>query len=343
MRKHWKPLLLILTLAVGLTVFLAGPNVMNSISRRRFSHLLQEYKTNPTAQLCEKLAKSLDTQKVETELGNEILKELTTPLLKTRSAYSIDKPVNFSLTKRFPFHFSHMKVTREYGVETEDSDKNHSGSSSGGNSFNSQPRFFRHRPQPDKPGNYKLQVSYRYELIPDGPSAINGIPTRRKKSDEVIYQCEFIIPVQLKVVSNEQAESVAPVSSPDLDAKMKSAFATQSQNWQYSYGTPSGRRKAAAAAHIAYKDCPADAAFQMSFRFENGDVKTNPNSIRVREGTSGQIDIDLSGLAIEQTGTHSGTLILSPDFQCAYIDPAIKSIWSGNLEFPISVTIQNGQ
>ena len=341
MRKLWIPLLLML--AVVLTVFLAGPNVMDSISRRRFSHLLQEYKTSPTRQLCEKLAKSLDTQKVEKGLGNEILKELMTPLLKTRSAYSIDKPVNFSVTRRFPLRFSHMKVLREYGVETEDGHELYSGSGSGGNSFNCQPRFFRHHPPPDKPGDYKGQVRYRYELIPDGPSAINGIPTRQKKPDEVVYQCEFVIPVQLKIVPNEHAESVNPLTSPNLDTKMKAAFTTQLNNQTSSYGTPSGRRKSTLATQIVYKNCPADAAFQMSFRFKNGEVKTSPASIRIRQGTSGQIDIDFPGLAIEQTGTHPGTLVLSPDFQCAYIDPDIKSIWAGNLEFPMSVTIHNNQ
>ncbi len=79
MRKIWIPLLSLS--ALWLAVFLAGPKVMDSLSRRHISHLFEEYKTNPTKELCEDLTKLLDAQKVETELGNEILKELVTPIL----------------------------------------------------------------------------------------------------------------------------------------------------------------------------------------------------------------------------------------------------------------------
>ena len=337
MRKLFLPLLMML--AFGLAVFY----IMYLASDRRTSRLLEEYKTNPTKELCEELAGYLDSEKVEKELGNEILKELMTPLLKRRSAYSVDKPVNFSLTRRFAIRFSHLSVSKEYGVETEDGENLYGGSGSGGNSFGSQPRFYRPSPRPDKPGDYKLQVRYRYGLTQAPPPVVNGVRSRQKPFDEVVYQCEFIIPVELKVVSKEQAESVDPVSSPNLDAKMKAAFSTQLCKQGYSYGTPSGRREGTVGSQIVYNNCPADAAFQMSFRFENGEVKTSPASIRFRQGTSGQIHVDLAELAIEQMGTHRGTLVLLPDFECAYIDPDIQSIWAGNLEFPMSVTVTQEQ
>ena len=35
----------------------------------------------------------------------------------------------------------------------------------------------------------------------------------------------------------------------------------------------------------------------------------------------------------------TGTLVLRPDPDYAYEDPAIKSIWNGTLEFPISSSV----
>jgi len=320
-------------LALWFAVFVAGRNVMESMSRRRSSHLLKEYRASPTKELCEKLAKLLDTQKVETELGNEILKELVTPILKTRSAYSIGKPVNFSVTRRFDLRFRRMKMLIEEYVEFDDDF--YGGTGSGGN----QSQILHYHPLPDKPGDYKAQIRYRYELMPGPQTTVGSNRRGQTKFDEAVYQCEFIIPVELKVVPKEQAEFVELVTGPDLDAKMKAAFATQPCNETGGYSTPSGRRSSTVEAHIVYKDCPADAAFQISFRFENGEVKTSPSSRRFRKGSSGQIDSYLTELAIEQTGTHRGMLVLTPDSECAYIDPDIQSIWAGNLEFPMSITV----
>jgi hypothetical protein len=338
MRKIWIPLLALS--ALWLAVFLAGPKVMDSMSRRHISNLLKEYKANPTKELCAKLTKLLDTEKVETELGNEILKELVTPIVKTRPAYSIDKPVKFSVTRRFTLRFRRMKTsTEEYVIEPETENVYYGNSGSGGNGFENKPRFLHFYPPSDKPGDYKVQLRYRYELIPNPPTTAGGNRPPPTKSDEPVYQCEFKIPVQLKVVPQDQIESALLVSTPKLDAKMKAAFTTQSIDGMSTYSTPSGKRRITGWTQIVYKDCPADAAFQMSFRFENGEVKVIPPSRRFRQGTSGQIYVEFAELAIEQTGTHRGTLVLTPDSECAYIDPDIQSIWAGNLEFPMSVTV----
>lgn len=334
-RKLWMLLLSLLVLLFA--VLAVGPKVMDSVSGRHISHLLEEYRTKPTKELCEKLTRLLDGQKVETELGNEILKELATPLLRTRSAYNVDKPVHFSMTRRFALRFPHMKVSNEEYVETEDDF--YGGRGSGGNGINNQPQFLHYHPAPDKPGDYKAQVRYRHELTPDPQTTVGRNRRRATKSDEPVYQCEFIIPVELKVVPKEQAESVELVSTPNLDAKMKRAFTTQPFNETASYGAPSGRRRSTGGTYIVFEDCPADAAFQMSFRFENGEVKVMPTSKRFRQGTSGKIHVSLLELAIERTGTHRGTLVLTPDSECAYIDPDIQSIWAGSLEFPMSVTV----
>lgn len=331
MRKLW--MLLLSLLVLWFAVFVVGRNVVDSVSDRHISHLFEEYKTSPTKELCERLTKLLDMQKVETELGNEILKELATPLLKTRSAYSVDKPVNFSVTRRFDLRFRRMNMLVEQYVEFEDDF--YGGTGSGGN----QSQILHYHPLPDTPGDYKAQVRYRYGLIPYPPKSAGSNRREQTKFDEAVYQCEFIIPVELKVVLKEQAEFVELVSTPDLDAKMKAAFTTQPCNETGGYGTPSGRRSSTVGSQIVYKDCPADAAFQISFRFENGEVKTSPSSRRFRKGTSGRIDCYLTELAIEQTGTHRGTLVLTPDSEYAYIDPDIKSIWAGSLEFPMSITV----
>jgi hypothetical protein len=42
---------------------------------------------------------------------------------------------------------------------------------------------------------------------------------------------------------------------------------------------------------------------------------------------------------LEEPGEYSGTIVLRPDLEAAYKDPGIKSIWKGELRFPISFTI----
>jgi hypothetical protein len=42
---------------------------------------------------------------------------------------------------------------------------------------------------------------------------------------------------------------------------------------------------------------------------------------------------------VTEPGEYSGTLVLRPDPNYAYEDPAIKSLWNGTLEFPISFVV----
>ncbi len=44
----------------------------------------------------------------------------------------------------------------------------------------------------------------------------------------------------------------------------------------------------------------------------------------------------MRNFGIEEPGDYSATLILRPDPKYAYEDPAIKTLWNGTLEFPIS-------
>jgi hypothetical protein len=49
--------------------------------------------------------------------------------------------------------------------------------------------------------------------------------------------------------------------------------------------------------------------------------------------------VDAGCFGLQEPGDYAGTLVLSPDPNYAYEDPAIKAIWNGTLEFPISFSV----
>ena len=58
----------------------------------------------------------------------------------------------------------------------------------------------------------------------------------------------------------------------------------------------------------------------------------------MRAGSSGNFQVNPSNFPMETPGRQTGTLILVPDPNLAYTDPAIKAIWNGTLEFPTQST-----
>jgi len=350
-KKRWK-----LGLAV-LIVVLAGALihvvVVPGVRRWRAARLLRSYRAQPTQRLAQSLAWLLDQQAVPPEMGEEILLELLRPRVKTRASYRLGHRVHFSLARAFPLRFSLMDVDTNEEVEAQEGSRG--SSSGGGNSLDAQPRFLRLEPAPKEPGTYDVKVHYRYKLTPfrsqsrwlwptSAPfptSLLPGSSTRRwrEKTDKPVYWCAFTVPVQVRVVPEQDAETVALVSSPALDAAMRAAFRAVPSTYGYGYGTPSGRRRSRGGIHIVHSNVPADAAFEMAFRDASGKEKVLQHGIRVRKGTSGHIQVEHPSIGIEEPGVHKGTVVLRPDREGAYVDPEIGSIWNRALEFPMSLTV----
>ena len=89
---------------------------------------------------------------------------------------------------------------------------------------------------------------------------------------------------------------------------------------------------------------PVAAAFELSLRLPDGRELPwgdgrQPQHIRLRSGDYGQFVVDVGCFGLTEPGDYAGTLVLRPDPDYAYEDPAIKAIWNGTLEFPISFSV----
>ena len=93
-------------------------------------------------------------------------------------------------------------------------------------------------------------------------------------------------------------------------------------------------------------------AFQAVLRLPDGREILSPyrfgEPLRARAGAAGEFSISIVDFVAREAagvrmpwvpGAYTGTLILRPDPDLAYDDPAIDAIWNGTLEFPIRFTV----
>jgi hypothetical protein len=94
---------------------------------------------------------------------------------------------------------------------------------------------------------------------------------------------------------------------------------------------------------VWHRDLPASIGFTAILHLSDG--REIPDGVWVsdrlyaRAGGSGQFVVSPSILALREPGSYTGSIMLRPDPNAAYEDPAIKTIWNGTLAFPISFTI----
>ncbi len=142
---------------------------------------------------------------------------------------------------------------------------------------------------------------------------------------------------------DDAAERVELISSPEIDQGMHAAFSARHIWTIGEFSTPAGRRWMRGSAEILYKNIPLAAAFRVTLRLPDGrETPVHgiwPPGFSARTGSSGNFMVDPSNFVVEAPGRYRATLVLVPDPDLAYRDPAIKAIWSGTLEFPISFTI----
>lgn len=134
------------------------------------------------------------------------------------------------------------------------------------------------------------------------------------------------------------------MADPQTDDRMRAAIATETSERHGVYGTAAGRRGHRGSMSVTFKTLPAAAAFELSLRLADGrelptGSKRQPQHFRLRAGDFGGFVVDVGSFGLTESGEYVGTLVLKPDPDYAYEDPAIKSIWNGTLEVPISFAV----
>jgi hypothetical protein len=360
-KRKWMWFLIILAI-VALSVWLLHYFLSPRLHNRYVESAVTRFQSQPSQAHADVLVSLVDNQHVTPEQGKRILELLFRPKITKRKAYPLGETPWISVEPRFNVSFRHMMVPYERYVWVDGENQYGSSSPTGGSSFNTRPQFYVLHPEPAEPGTYRMEIRYKYSLIAHsrtstawGWNPFRGRFPRNllpRKGMRIIsstppvdpnYVCEFTVPVEVAVVENEKAENVTLISDPELDRSMQAAFTTKIGRMSGTYSTSAGKREYSGGIQIYYNNIPAAAAFQHVFQFPDGrEVVEKPHReepIRLRAKSSGMFFASPRVFLLEQPGQYSGTLILRPSIEAAYRDPAIKSIWNGELKFPISFTV----
>jgi hypothetical protein len=356
-RKRVRPILLwLLAATIGVAVVwrVLVPALRSWQVERAISRFEASLSQSGTTELTQLLAHGIPSR----QQGERILKALLSPKVVTRPAYPPGVRAVFSVERPFLVCFADATVSvREWlWVDGKES----SGARLGGvNTFDTTPHFYSLRPEPQGPGSYRAEVRCEYALTLmtqentwswhplQGRLPWTLLPQRAVKlstpESPPNYACRLRVPVELKVATRDAAEKIALLTNTELDAKMRSAFTAGPVNMFGTYITPGGNRSYAGAIEIAYRVLPSAVAFNSALRLATGDEITAQDKYtgrhRARANESGRFQISAPDFLLEKTGEHQGTVILTPDPNYAYGDPAIKAIWNGTLEFPIRFTV----
>ncbi|MBN2133643.1 MAG: hypothetical protein JW741_29345 [Sedimentisphaerales bacterium] len=158
------------------------------------------------------------------------------------------------------------------------------------------------------------------------------------------HKCRITLPIRIIVVEREKAEQIQPVSNPQLDEAMRRSFACRRRQGDVldvgPDGMPSGRGETI---WLEWTNLPVAVAFEPILRLSDGrEIYSRPSRlhrIRARSGRSGVWATSATDFAVTAPGDYQGTYVLTPDPNFAYDDPAIKEIWNGTLEFPMSFSL----
>lgn len=161
------------------------------------------------------------------------------------------------------------------------------------------------------------------------------------------HECDFTMPSEVVVVGDDAAEKVELTSSAQLDQAMRAAFSARHIGMETGFSTPAGERWVRGSTQVSYENLPLAAAFRTMLRLPDGQEIPQhglwPRESSARAGSSGDFEADPSGFTVETPGRYRATLVLVPDLDLAYKDPAIKAIWNGTLEFPVSFVIDSNE
>lgn len=337
--------------------------IVPRVQRRHIESAIGAFESQPSQANADILVELLDNQEATQEQAKRIISLLFTPKVTTRKAYPLGERPMISAERRFYLRFNHMMVPREHQVWVNNEDQ-YGGSSSGGNSFDTRPQFFVLHPESSIPGKYQVEIRYKYSFIAWSKNAWTWNPLRGRfpwsllprrtlveiPADQRVkpqYETELAVPVEVVVVEKEKAEQVECVSNPELDEAMRAAFTYKKANMGGSYSTPAGEREYTGSIQVFYKDIPVAAVFKCAYEFPDGrevvEQSGTEEPTRLRAGTSGSFHVWVRRFVLDEPGRYSGTIILRPDLEEAYKDPAIKSIWNGELRFPISFAVEATQ
>ena len=303
----------------------------------------------------EKLIKRLRAGVITAPQGQRILKLLLRPQVTTRSAYRVGEPAWICAELPFRLRFPDGRIMLRCGLEGADTLVK-AANQRAYDELLTTPQFFVAHRAPPRPGVYdttirhKCTLTYRRWHLSLGARVRAWISRRivgrrRVRVSHVArgptYACTFGVPVEITVAAPDEAEPLALLSEATLDEAMRGAVTCGTSDRHGVYETPSGRRGYRQLTVVAVNEPPVATAFQLHLGLNDGPDVARPRAgapqrIRYRAHSSGAFVVDVGRFGLETPGQYTGVLRLTADPNYAYEDPAIKTIWNGTLEFPVS-------
>ncbi len=346
--------------ALALAVLLACSLIVLKVHDWRVERAMARFQAAPSAQHAARLTRLLTVRAVTPEQGARILTLLLWPKVVTRTAYPVGQSVGVSVERPFSLSVAGYRIEFQEQIWGGERLMNTGGQFT--STLYDLPEILNAWTQPAEPGVYHAELHTKCRIVNvaarkltlwerlsmDLRRWLGRPPTMRVTTSEgTMYECQFTVPFDVNVVEKDQAEQLELLADPPTDASMRGAIASETSERHGTYGTSAGRRGHRGSTSIAFKTLPTAAAFELSLRLADGrELPSGPNRqpqrIRVRAGGSGEYVVNVGSFGITEPGEYSGTLVLRPDPNYAYEDPAIKSIWNGTLEFPISFVVYVG-
>lgn len=294
----------------------------------RTSRAAERLATTPTRGDAEFLRYVLKHRLVDGARGGEALRALGRPNVRTRSGYAAGEPVwlalerpasidvgnhRFSLAQRL-----RLKANDHYKTIDEDErvidlpsreliEVNLAVNEAG------------QLVEPTVPGRYTLTLlgEWRVQHPAESPSrGYYGPP---------IYTANSSEPIGFEVVEPDQADQVALVSNPGLDAAVRASVRV---TWNKSGGVPAEQIV------IEVEDPPIDLCLRPRFLTDDGIEIAADRGIRVRAGETGRMWLNVYSFEprrIPAFGNYDGELILEPAEDQARRDPSIEEMWGGEI------------
>lgn len=327
----------------------------------RVERAIGRFEAEPSQASADVLAELIDEHVPTVNQGERILELLLEPRVTKRKAYPRGSVPVIALELPFAVPFQNVSIAMEEQFLCDGASARH-GQGSGGDLIRGQARFRALYPAPQKTGTYHVEIQQRYTFnlhhrehtwtwrpfggpFPRCLLPVRHATTMRFRSlEQWDYACSLALQVEIVVVEKSRAERIELESNPDLDEAMRAAISSTTTPFMRSwYSTALGRRTSTGGLQITYDNLPAAVGFKPELRLSDG--REIPADRRVshrlyaRAGSSGRFNVAASALGIQKRGSYTGSIILRSDPNAAYRDPAIKAIWAGTLEFPISFEV----
>jgi hypothetical protein len=315
----------------------------------RVERAIARFEANPSQPAANRLGRVLDAGVPTHKQAKRILGLVFGPSVRARRAYPADSVPKVSLEWPYNLEFSESRVKREAKLWLEGEKVN-----LGKLEFDpwGHPRrFLTCGKEPLPVGTYDGIVQFDCALTrfrADAPlwwrlrSLFRGRrPIGRTLQPIGSYRTRFEMPLRITVEQGDDAEGVRLVTNPKLDEEVRQSFTCR--RWTAKSAQAEQLSASSEVLHLKCTNAPVALAFQAMLRLSDG-REIQPRharlaQLRLRKDESGYLVAYSRRFELRRPGNYRATVVLRPDPNYAYEDPAIKEIWGGTLEYPIHFKI----